>query len=122
MRYVLALVLVAPLALPFLTAAQNQPLAFEVASIKASRLGRTVDARLAISWAFNIPRGWWGQWQHLSPALFTYLHFFQMLTLAFFAHCHRIRRVLYVNSRSIRGDIRDNRILGGSAKTRQLIL
>ncbi len=39
MRYVLALVLVAPLALPFLTAAQNQPLAFEVASVKPNTAG-----------------------------------------------------------------------------------
>jgi hypothetical protein len=148
--------------------------------------GVITDARLAISWAFNIPRGWWGQWQHLSPALFAYLHFFQILTLALiavtlvkperkiilfglawfwiavlpalpiathfvpnylfvpivglsivvgvvFSTAYNALRsiqplcaaasivivfagLLYVNSRSIRGDIRDNRILGGSAK------
>jgi hypothetical protein len=148
--------------------------------------GVLTDARLAISWGFNIPRGWWGQWQHLSPALFAYLHFFQLLTLAliavtlirperkiilfglawfwiallpalpiathfvpnylfvpivglsivvgvvFYRAYDALRSIqplfaaaslvvvftglLYVNSRSIRGDIRDNRILGGSAK------
>jgi hypothetical protein len=149
-------------------------------------LGVFTDARLAISWGFNIPRGWWGQWQHLSRVLFAYLHFFQILTLALIAvslirperkiilfglawfwiallpalpiathfvpnylfvpivgfsivvgvvFCmayDALRSIqplfaaaslvvvfaglLYVNSRSIRGDIRDNRILGGSAK------
>jgi membrane protein implicated in regulation of membrane protease activity len=148
--------------------------------------GVLTDARLAISWGFNIPRGWWGQWQHLSAALFAYLHFFQILTLALIAvtlirperkiilfglawfwiavipalpiathfvpnylfvsvvglsivvgvvFCmayDALRSIqplfaaasiavvfaglLYVNSRSIRDDIRDNRILGGSAK------
>jgi hypothetical protein len=148
--------------------------------------GVVTDARLAISWAFNIPSGWWGQWQHLSPALFAYLRFFRVLTLVliamtlvrperkivlfglawfwiavlpalpiathfvphylfvpiiglsiaigivFYTAYDALRSIqpvvaaagivvvfaglLYVNSRSIRGDIRDNRILGGSAK------
>jgi hypothetical protein len=148
--------------------------------------GVLTDARLAISWGFNIPRGWWGQWQHLSRALFAYLHFFQILTLAliavtlirperkiillglawfwiallpalpmathfvpnylfvpivglsivvgvvFYTAYDALRSIqpmaataslvlvfaglLYVNSRSIRDDIRDNRILGASAR------
>jgi hypothetical protein len=148
--------------------------------------GVLTDARLAISWAFNIPRGWWGQWQHLSPTLLAYLSLFRILTLAlialtlirperniilfglawfwiavlpalpiathfvphylfvpivglsivvgvvFYTAYDALRSIqpilavasiavvfaglLYANSRSIRGDIRDNRILGGSAK------
>lgn len=148
--------------------------------------GVLTDVRLAGTWAFNIPRGWWGQWQHLSPAMLRYVKFFRLLVLALlalmlirpernivlfgiawfwiallpalpiathfapyylfvpimglslslgiaFALAYDLARsiqpqlaaaaivllfgcLLYVNSRAIRGDIRDNPILGDSAR------
>jgi hypothetical protein len=43
--------------------------------------GMFKNADLAFTWAFNIPRAWWGQWQNLSPALISYLKFFRALML-----------------------------------------
>jgi hypothetical protein len=37
------------------------------------------NADLALTWAFNIPRWWWGQWQHLTAAMLLYLKFFRAL-------------------------------------------
>src|SRR5262249_17245112 len=34
------------------------------------------NADLAATWAFNIPRGWWGQWQQPKPGMLAYLKFF----------------------------------------------
>jgi hypothetical protein len=44
-------------------------------------VGMFKNADLAFSWAFNIPREWWGQWQHLSSALVNYLRVFRVLML-----------------------------------------
>jgi hypothetical protein len=43
--------------------------------------GMFKNADLAFTWAFNIPRAWWGQWQHLSPVLISYLKLFRALML-----------------------------------------
>lgn len=40
------------------------------------------NADVAASLAFNIPRGWWGQWQHPTPAMMNYLKFFRGLVFA----------------------------------------
>ena len=40
------------------------------------------NADLAATWAFNIPRGWWGQWQQPKPGMLAYLKFFRILVLA----------------------------------------
>src|SRR5439155_24190153 len=40
------------------------------------------NADLALTWAFNIPRGFWSQWQHLRPGMLTYLKFFRALMVA----------------------------------------
>ena len=40
------------------------------------------NADLAATWAFNIPRGWWGQWQQPKPGMLAYLKLFRMLVLA----------------------------------------
>ncbi len=144
------------------------------------------NAQLALVWAFNIPRGWWGQWQHLTPGMGSYLNVFRILAFILmavalikaerkivlfgiawfwitvipplalvtsfvphylflpivglslvigvvFAAGHDSVRpfqplpakaaliivfasLLYVNNRSIRGNIYDSRLLGGSAK------
>jgi hypothetical protein len=39
------------------------------------------NADLALTWAFNIPRGSWGQWHDLKPQLLAYLKFFRALML-----------------------------------------
>jgi hypothetical protein len=44
--------------------------------------GLLKNADLALSWAFNLPRGWWGQWQHLSPAMIVFLKWFRAGILA----------------------------------------
>jgi hypothetical protein len=144
------------------------------------------NAQLAFVWAFNIPRGWWGQWQHLTAGMMAYLNVFRafalvLITLALIRPDRKIvlfgiawfwitlipplalvnsfvphylflpsvglslvvgfvsaraydsvqrfqpllattglavvfAGLLYVNNRSIRGNIYDNRLLGGSAK------
>ena len=43
--------------------------------------GILTDAGLALTWAFNIPSGWWGQWQPLTPWMITYLRLFRALVL-----------------------------------------
>jgi hypothetical protein len=40
------------------------------------------NADVALTWAFNIPRGRWGQWQHLTPAGMAYLKIFRWLVAA----------------------------------------
>jgi hypothetical protein len=47
--------------------------------------GMFTNADLAMSWAFNIPRGSWGQWRHLGPAMVGYLKVFRVLALALMA-------------------------------------
>jgi len=144
------------------------------------------NAYLAINWGFNIPGGWWGQWQNLTGTMIGFLEIFRALvillavaalirlerrvvlftsawfwvtvlpTLPLISHfvpnyvfvpvvglsilvglvlawafdfIHRYQPLtaaialaalfgglIYVNTRSIRGNIRDNRLLGGSAK------
>jgi len=143
------------------------------------------NADLALIWAFNIPRGYWGQWQDMTPVRMEYLKIFRLLVVVLslvllmtserkmiligaawfaitilpalpllnhllpyylflpivglslvvgvvFTWTYDVLRqrqpivaamaifivfgcMLYVTSRSIRGDIRDNRLLGGSA-------
>jgi hypothetical protein len=43
------------------------------------------NADLALTWVFNIPRAWWGQWQHLSAPMLLYLKFFRGLVFALMA-------------------------------------
>jgi hypothetical protein len=45
--------------------------------------GKTVlnNADLAFTWAFNIPRGWIGQWRTLNPLEMTYLKGFRLIVL-----------------------------------------
>jgi len=40
------------------------------------------NADLALTWAFNIPRGWWGRWRHITPAMMAYLKIWRVLVLA----------------------------------------
>jgi hypothetical protein len=40
------------------------------------------NADMALSWAFNIPRGRWGEWQSLSPKMVLYLKGFRVLVFA----------------------------------------
>jgi hypothetical protein len=40
------------------------------------------NADLASTWAFNIPREWWGHWQHLTARMLSYLKFFRALVCA----------------------------------------
>jgi hypothetical protein len=40
------------------------------------------NADLAMTWAFNLPRGSWGTWHQLTPAMVTYLKFLRALILA----------------------------------------
>ena len=40
------------------------------------------NADLALTWAFNIPRDWWGQWQHLTYGMLFYLRLFRALVCA----------------------------------------
>jgi hypothetical protein len=40
------------------------------------------NADLAMTWAFNIPRGSWGTWHQLTPAMITYLKVIRVLILA----------------------------------------
>jgi hypothetical protein len=144
------------------------------------------NVRLAFAWAFNIPAGYWGQWQNLTFGMRTYLELFRIVAVAlagivFIKGAHRflvfgmawfaitvlpplvlvnhfvphylflpiiglslvlgkafalgfdwLRKfqpviaatgvtlvfagLLYANTRSIRGNIYDNRLLGGSAR------
>jgi hypothetical protein len=39
------------------------------------------NADLAFSWAFNIPRGWWMQWRHISPGSMLFLKGFRVFIL-----------------------------------------
>jgi hypothetical protein len=40
------------------------------------------NADLALTWVFNIPRGWIGQWRNLSPTAMAYLKGFRLIVLA----------------------------------------
>jgi hypothetical protein len=44
--------------------------------------GLLKNADLASTWAFNIPREWWGHWQHLTARMLFYLKFFRALICA----------------------------------------
>jgi len=39
------------------------------------------NADLALTWAFNIPRGWWGQWRPLTTGALAFLKVFRALVL-----------------------------------------
>lgn len=44
--------------------------------------GVFTNADLSLSWAFNVPRDWWGQWQNLKPWMTAFLKLFRLLVLA----------------------------------------
>src|SRR4029079_8765713 len=39
------------------------------------------NADLAATWAFNIPRGWWGHWKQPKPGMLASLKVFRVLVL-----------------------------------------
>lgn len=47
-------------------------------------VGKTIleNADYAMSWAFNIPRGWMTDYRHLEPGMVTFLKFFRILVVA----------------------------------------